>query len=309
MLPIIKDLFNYKNYIKAVKSPKKIGNFFKRFNYYPGLKFANTRSQLYKNFEIFMSVSFARNNKQLKKNFFLSSKHNKENVNNYYFENTQDFKNECYESLIHNGAIVLENFLNDLDYQNILKLVDKNLNSDLSKKKIFDPPHTRRIVCDINLDDIPTFDFLSKNVTKQIYGKIINPSVSIIKTIPKNIPEHDFPGDNNLHPDRYLPNLKIFYFPFEVNEKSGPFKFALGSHKISKEYLDFFKHNKDFIFDDRNIKAKQFLKNVKNFVVKKNSVVIALTNGFHGRKKFEIMKDRVHLMFTYPQYTFLSMLN
>ena len=60
MLPIVKDLLNYKNYIKALKEPKKIINFFNRFNYYPGIKFAYSKSKFYKILEIKLTTFFAK---------------------------------------------------------------------------------------------------------------------------------------------------------------------------------------------------------------------------------------------------------
>ena len=43
------------------------------------------------------------------------------------------------------------------------------------------------------------------------------PDSSIIYTKSLKIPERTYSGDN-LHPDRYLPNMKMFYYPFSVDK-------------------------------------------------------------------------------------------
>ena len=100
----------------------------------------------------------------------------------------------------------------------------------------------------------------------------------------------------------------MIYFPYEVDKDSSPFAFALGSHKITKSYLDFFLDNNDRIFDERNPNSKKFLNFKKEIHVKENSLVIALTNGFHSRTAFRKLKDRCAIFFTYPTFNLLSLL-
>ena len=69
---------------------------------------------------------------------------------------------------------------------------------------------------------------------------LLNPLTIIYIISLQNFLRKNF-GDNILHVDRFLPNLKLIYFPFSVNKDSAPFKYALGSHKINDEYLNFFK--------------------------------------------------------------------
>ena len=65
--------------------------------------------------------------------------------------------------------------------------------------------------------------------------------------------------------------------------------------------------NKKWIFDERNLDAKMFLKNVIEVPAKENSLVITLTNGFHCRTPFRSRSDRSTLFFTYPNFNLLSL--
>ena len=58
----------------------------------------------------------------------------------------------------------------------------------------------------------------------------------------------------------------MIYFPYKVDENNSPFSFALGSHKINSEYLDFFINNESWIFDERNPSSEKFLKYKKKFM-------------------------------------------
>ena len=118
---------------------------------------------------------------------------------------------------------------------------------------------------------------------------------------------HNVSHANKNNKRRFLPNLKLIYFPFSVNKDSAPFKYALGSDKINDEYLNFFLKNKKWVFDERNLEAKKFLKNTIEVPLQENSLVIALTNGFHARTPFRAKTDRSALFFSYPNFNLLSL--
>ena len=59
------------------------------------------------------------------------------------------------------------------------------------------------------------------------------------------------------------------------------------------------------------VKMKQnfFLKNKKEITCKANSIIVALTSGFHGRKSFEIFSDRKLIFLQYHKsYNKISLL-
>ena len=51
----------------------------------------------------------------------------------------------------------------------------------------------------------------------------------------ENVFEKIINGDNNIHIDRFLPNMKIYYSPFEITKDDAPFCYALGTHKINSD--------------------------------------------------------------------------
>ena len=142
-----------------------------------------------------------------------------------------------------------------------------------------------------------------------MFGKEVLAQGQFLTYKTKKLPESIHPGDNNLHMDRYLPNLKLIYFPFDVEENLSPYRYALGSHKINSSYKNFFLNNDDCIFDDRNRESENFTKNTIKATVKKNSLVLACTNGFHGRTPFEKHGERLTLFMTYPNFNLIDLFN
>ena len=63
--------------------------------------------------------------------------------------------------------------------------------------------------------------------------------------------------------------MKILYSPFEINMKGAPFCYALGSHKINDDYLNFVKNSK--IYNESEPEASFFLKKKFEFTLKPNT--------------------------------------
>ena len=91
--------------------------------------------------------------------------------------------------------------------------------------------------------------------------------------------------------------MKILYSPFEINSEGAPFCYAIGSHKINDKYIHFVKKSKKFNESEEN--AKEFIINKKEVTCKANSIIVALTSGFHGRKPFLKQKDRKLIFLQY----------
>lgn len=184
-----------------------------------------------------------------------------------------------------------------------------NLIKDKDFDQIIDQNDTLRKTKKIPLDLIKSIHKISDNFTTRIYGKQVKPIAAILKTLSKKIPEKNFPGDNILHPDRYLPNIKIFFYPDAVEENGAPFMFSVESHKITKNYLNFFVNSKNNVFDETNFESSEFLKNKQLFPVKENSLIVACTNGFHGRAKFTSKQDRTAIVLTFSNFKMSSLIS
>tara|TARA_B100001175_G_C19497318_1_gene636082 strand:- start:53 stop:988 length:936 start_codon:yes stop_codon:yes gene_type:complete len=306
MYNLAKDIFNPKNWLKLILNPSKIITIYERIFYYPGLKFGYLKSNLYKNFIIKSTIFFAKRNKKFKEIFFSEVDQSLLKLANYDFKENIISQTHV-DSLKDNGIIILENVLNAKEHSEIKNDFIKNFNSNLSEKilgKKSDSIIIKKI--DKNSHESSLIN-ISNLISREIYGKSVKPSHHYLYHKSAKLPEEQFPGDNILHVDRFLPNLKIIYFPFNVDKNSAPFRYALGSHKISNEYLNFFLDNKKWIFDERNIESKKFLKDAIEVPAKENSLVIALTNGFHCRTPFREKTDRSALFFTYPSFNLISL--
>lgn len=288
---------------------KKISNY---LNYYPGLKFRYSKSKIYKKFEILFTTFLAKHNDSFKNIFFISNEKKKYvNCHYYEFNKVEVFNNSQLNSLSENGIIVLENVLDDLKFKTLKKNVDNLIKIEMNKPKekvnLFLTDSIYKLSIKFDLKNEKILNKISKSVTKKVYGNSINPTTSIIYTKALKVPEETYNGDNNFHPDRYLPNLKMFFYTNDVEMDSAPFSYAIGSHKINKKYLNYYLDNNSYVFHEGNPDSKFFLKNKKKFPVKKNSLIIALTNGFHGRAKFNKLSDRTAIFLQYPDFNLKSL--
>ena len=307
MYNLIKDLINPKNWIKLLLNPKKIKTVYDRIFYYPGLKFGYSKSNLNKKILINCTIFLAKRNKQFKE-FFFSENENKLNHKIFHTFKNNIFDENHINSLRVNGIIVLEDVLSEKEHINFQTDFNENAESEFSKTVLGKSSEILMKKIDKKFSEQSDLISISNKITKIIYGKIVKPTYHYMYAKCLSVPESVFPGDNILHVDRFLPNLKLVYFPFEVKPEGAPFKYALGSHKINKNYLNFFKNNKEWIFDERNPNSKQFFTNVKEIPVKANSLVLALTNGFHSRTPFKKATDRAALFLNYPNFNLISLL-
>jgi hypothetical protein len=312
MIFLVKEVLNPNNWLKLILNPKKISKVYERIFYYPSLRFGNTKSNFFKNFSIYLLIFFAKKKKSFKKIFFSPIvKNYQENDSNLYsMLESEGLNKEQKNTLCDFGIVVLENVLNNCELNQIknefLLPVNYNFFKDKNRVKSEDTSLTK-----INkyLDPSSKLLEISKNVSEYVYGKPVEPNYYYLYTKSLSIPEKDFPGDNILHVDRYLPNLKMIFFPNAVENYHSPFKYAIGSHKIDRDYINFFVNNKTWTFDQRNLGSKKFFKNVKDIVVKENSLIIALTNGFHCRSPFIKPSGRSAIFFTYPKFNLISLMN
>ncbi len=269
---------------------KKAYNFIKKKYFsYPTLSFLITqKNYLIKNLYVNFWIYISKKNKYFKKYFFINN--NYENKN-YIFQLNSKIENlnqNCLESLSQNGILILENALDSQEQKKIIDIFQKirinqnqNFRTNGSVERYFE------------YHDLKNFQFLklvSNFFTKKIYGKELDSEAEFFIHKSLKIPEEIEHGDNNFHIDRFLPNMKILYSPFEIRKDGAPFCYALGSHKINDQYLNFVKSSTKF--NESEIKASQFLKKKTEIICKSNSIIIALTSGFHGRKSFLKQTER-----------------
>ncbi len=325
MISLVKDILNPINWFKLISEPGKIKIVFDRLFYYPGLNFHKIKPKIFqiffKKYIISMLNRLAIKNKKLKYFFFTDEiKTEVENIKNTLNFDLRDLVDtnrqyKIFSCLSHNGVAIINNAISNEENEKI-KIIFDNIKN---KNKIFDEKEivklnshqksedVRVLVLNSSLKSLRELRSLSDLISKNVLGKKIDAKAHFMIHQSIKIPEKILNGDNNFHVDRYLPNLKLIYFPYDVDIQSAPFSYSLGSHKINKKYLDFFINNNNNIFDETNSEAKKFLSKKTKIIVKANSLVLALTNGFHGRVPFEKTNDRSALFLTYPDFNLFSL--
>ena len=323
MIHVLKDALNPFNWIKIVKNPSKIIKIFNdRINYYPGLYFGYTKSNLIKRFYMNVNIFLAKKNKNFNE-FFFDTKINESKIDTHFDLSKSNRIDEThFKSLKQNGVLVLENALVDHENQMINEkfnkfkkdLKDKNFNDYLNKNlEIIEGSNLRSsYTVESQLEYNSDLKKISDQITKRVYGKEISPSQTYGYNKLVNLPDFPVSGDNVWHSDRYIPNLKILYFPNGTMQGS-PFRYSLGSHKINKEYLDFFLNKNNLRKTPGCIETsedkKKFLKDTQKFNVKPNTLIVAFTNGFHGRTPFEYSGERCVLYLMYSKFRLSSLIS
>ena len=292
MISIIKDLLNIKNWIKLFKDPWKLKKvILTRFFSYPSKRLGKIKNDFLRNFLIKSWINLSKKNKAFKHFFF--SEIDNDYKNKFIFDTIGE---EVFLSLKNNGIAVIENILNEKEHKNICEKFD-----DLEKNKGLWLEGPKNITKSKDVDVIwakestknfSNLELISNKITSKVFGKNVKPSIEFYMHKSKNIPEETIPGENHLHMDRFIPNLKIYYAPFDINYSGAPFNWVLRSHKINKEYIKSWSNSENFHnkpnFSDTNSYLSKFKKeDIFKAELKKNSLIAVFTNGYHGRSPFE----------------------
>jgi len=140
----------------------------------------------------------------------------------------------------------------------------------------------------------------SKQLSKEIYGKIVEPTVEFryLKQS-TNSKEKKTRGATFLHTDRFLPHFKVYYTPYAITINDAPLEYVLSSHKINNNFINFYLNAKNF--DETDEGFKKFNLPKKLVCVPENSLYVAFTNGFHRRVEFNSENDRSLVFLQYVE--------
>ena len=258
----------------------------KRYFSFPTLKFIlKTKNKIIKNLYVDFWIKISKNNKNFSDFFFSNTYSSDKDICIKRFENLDE---SLIVKLKKNGIIAIENDLNHQEHKKIIEIFDKisiQENKNLRKNE-----NLIKYSEKFNIDKFKNLKKYSNLFSDKIYGKSLKTFAEFHIHRALKLPETIINGDNNFHIDRFLPNMKIYYSPFEINERGAPFCYALGSHKINNKYIQFIKNTKNF--SDIDPLSSIFLQEKKEMICKPNTLIVALTNGFHGRKPFLDIKDR-----------------
>jgi|TARA_B110000967_G_C18901773_1_gene576125 hypothetical protein len=316
MINIIKDLLKIKNWIKLIKDPGKLKSvILKRFFSYPSKRIGKIQNKYLRNFMIKFWINLSKKNKSF--NYFFFSEVDENSKKNFAFNK---FSEDVFLSLKNNGIAVIENVLNESEHK---KICEKFNNLNNNNELWLEGPKNITKSKDVDIiwakDDIKQFsnlEMISNQITSKIYGKIIKPSVEFYLHKSNKASEEIILGENHLHMDRFIPNLKIYYSPFDIKYTDAPFSWVLKSHKINKEYIQSWLLNLENFsnvpsFSEKNSYLSTFKKeDIFRAEVKRNSLIAVFTNGYHGRTPF-MKKDtsRKVVFLHFGNFNILSLFN
>ena len=245
-----------------------------------------------------------------------------------YFDNNPPItkENKHYNSLrefYKNGISEIENFFNEDEHKMIMKFFEENTIKFLDKEPI------KNIICyDEKLNKI--IHNKIKFFEKILFGKTFKTqNYNFISILKKNSEMSKFGTSALFHSDRFIPSIKLIYYPTEV--VIDPFEYALGSHTINQKFkknilidLNYETEFNDLILkkvklnrqkgDDINpdllqkISKIQFNKDLNGFELKKyyskaNTMLLVATHGCHRRYQTEnINKNGIRNNLTVSYY-------
>ena len=196
------------------------------------------------------------------------------------------------EKLCVEGYFVLPNVIASSHYFNFCEAFLSSCSFSKSRNFSYNEKTSFHLFGSRGVSQIDSFSpvlSVVKQVSQALFGNVQYPEygAQCIKAL------GDDTNDPNTipHIDRFVPCLKAFYFPFDVDENGAPFAFAPGSHIISEAYRSYYintlrsRLSSDFPFT----MPSQFMKehSLKTFPVPGNTLVFAFTNGLHCRTAFK----------------------
>lgn len=325
MINIIRDIFTLNNWKIIINNPSNAKKkLITRFFSYPSKRVGKIKNKFIRNLSVDFWIYLAKKNNNFKKFFFEKNIHNINIKIEHVFDYKSNYKTlskETIESLESNGIAILKNILPEKEHFYTKNKFNGLNNTNSQDKNWMIPPKDITKDDDVkltwaqdNLDNYNTLKKINYDLTKLIYGKPQETNAEYFFHESRNLPEKIIKGDNHLHMDRFIPNLKLYYSPFKIDEDSAPFQYIMGSHKINKNYIDYWKTSENWDeyedFKNKNTYLERMKSNDNNLLeIEENCLIAALTNGLHGRKSFLKHKDRKVIFLTYNSYNKISLLN
>jgi hypothetical protein len=274
----------------------------------PGVEFLkkNKDLEVRKN-HINFWINRVRKKNSFKKYFFSEIDKNYRNLRFKFNNESKIVNRDMFESLSNNGLLIIENALPNNEKKLIIDFFQELKNLRFSKNRWIKKPYNpgffdkiQEIMGETYINNFKVLNYLSNQFSKEIYGKIVEPTVQLrYLSQKKNEIEDKTKGATYLHTDRFLPHFKIYYSPFKITIKDAPLEYLISSHKINDNFIDFYINAKNFDETDELFKNFNLKKEV--VCVPENTLYVAFTNGFHKRTVFENKSDRSLLFLQYVQ--------
>ena len=214
-------------------------------------------------------INKAKKKKSFQKYFF--SRIDNDNCQiNFNLEDNQNFliSQEMFHSLSNNGLLILENILPEKERYLIIEFFEELKSRNYTKNRWLKEPNNPNffdqvdeILGETKIKHFKKLNYLSNQLTKEIYGKVVEPTVQFrfLNQLDSQ-EEKQVKGATYLHTDRFLPHFKIYYSPFEITVKDAPLEYMISSHKINDNFINYYLNARNFDETDRlfnNFKQKK----------------------------------------------------
>jgi len=249
----------------------------------------------------------AKRNKSLKKYFFAQTLNNHSEITYRIKNDEYIISKNMFSALSETGLLIIENALPNFEKSFIIDHFSELKRNTTYTKNWLKTPQNPNFFTEVNEVmgpiSIRNFKYLnnySKQLSKEIYGKIVEPTVEfryLKQSI--NSKEKKTRGATFLHTDRFLPHFKVYYTPYAITINDAPLEYVLSSHKINNNFINFYLNAKNF--DETDEGFKKFNLPKKLVSVPENSLYVAFTNGFHRRVEFNSENDRSLVFLQYVE--------
>jgi hypothetical protein len=191
------------------------------------------------------------------------------------------------------GTSFFPNFLPSGDYSRVCSEFEGLANSEIEPITFGDSVKCLNSIASSDVTSI--FKDSIRVLTHRMLGKSVDVSSIGMQYLylDKNFEDR---GDPNTlpHIDRYIPCLKVFYFPYYVTRDSSPFGYIPVSHRVTDSYLESVQNTFVYRSNDSSSKPPFQISNPSKFTeilleVPNNTLVIAFTNGIHRRVPFSLI--------------------
>lgn len=197
-----------------------------------------------------------------------------------------------------NGFVVKENFLPADQFEKLRQ--ELTTTTFLARETLQGDTVTRRIALDDRvLPDLPATRKLLKNKLFRgllaYIGSFDAQPLFYLQTILSHVREANPDPQTNLHADTFHSSVKAWLFLTDVAEDEGPFVYVPGSHQLTSARLAWEKQRSIGAVQSDRMSSRGSLRiqpeelaslglpAPKAFAVKKNTLVVADTFGFHAR--------------------------
>lgn len=194
-------------------------------------------------------------------------------------------KKNCEEDFVNNGYLVINNFLDHNEYQQIKESCEEIVSSggwDINQQEGATKIELKRLYLGKNGINLSKLDQIIKNCT---HKNDINDLRLYFQNSCRLEESVAGTTDNNqyFHRDKYYPQLKFWYFIDDLKYGDGCFEYVKGSNRLSLKKILY-----EYVFSIKPEKVyiKKDLAHEK-LIPRKNTLVVADTNGFHRRGFFK----------------------